>query len=249
MKFFIFRVPIAAAVLVVVSGCATTMRIPDRGRLPEAKDPWAQVLRDHVHDQGQTDFRSLKKDPALLTEAARRVGKRKLEDLQTDEELLTYYINGYNTLAMYLAVTSGHRPEQKIRFFVLTKINVAGEYMSLYQLENDVIRPLGEPRIHFALNCMVKDCPRLPNVPFRAETLDAQLQQAAEEFLNSEKHIRVEHKTKTVSLSPIMKWYREDFETPDQTLLDYINRYRDDAIPDEFKIKWLPYDWTLNQVD
>ena len=38
--------------------------------------------------------------------------------------------------------------------------------MSLYTLENDVIRPLGDERVHFALNCMVVSCPRLPRVAF-----------------------------------------------------------------------------------
>ena len=45
--------------------------------------------------------------------------------------------------------------------------------MSLYTFENEVIRPLGEPRVHFALNCLVRGCPRLPPTPFVAERLDA----------------------------------------------------------------------------
>jgi hypothetical protein len=58
-------------------------------------------------------------------------------------------------------IRSGVRPEQKIRFFLLRKYRVGGEDMSLYALENDIIRPLGEPRVHFALNCMAVSCPRL----------------------------------------------------------------------------------------
>ena len=43
---------------------------------------------------------------------------------------------------------------RKIGFFALGKVQVGGEAISLYDYENKVIRPLGDARIHFALNCM-----------------------------------------------------------------------------------------------
>ena len=49
--------------------------------------------------------------------------------------------------------------------------DVGGKTISLYKLENDVIRPLGEERVHFALNCMVVSCPRLPRAAFSAAAL------------------------------------------------------------------------------
>ncbi|MCI0400628.1 MAG: DUF547 domain-containing protein [Gammaproteobacteria bacterium] len=48
--------------------------------------------------------------------------------------------------------------------------------MSLYAYENDVIRKLGEPRVHFALNCVALGCPILPKKPFTGKWLDAELE-------------------------------------------------------------------------
>ncbi|MFT4823690.1 MAG: hypothetical protein ACJAUG_001456 [Halioglobus sp.] len=79
---------------------------------------------------------------------------------------------------------------------------------------------LGDARAHFALNCMVRDCPRLPRVPFRAELLDQQLESASWEFVASEKCS--DHGS-------------------------YINRYVKNQIPKSFKVKFIKYDWTINQ--
>jgi uncharacterized protein DUF547 len=46
------------------------------------------------------------------------------------------------------------------------KFIIGGRAMSLYAYESDIIRKLGEPRIHFALNCSALGCPILPSTPF-----------------------------------------------------------------------------------
>src|SRR5207248_1310678 len=66
----------------------------------------------------------------------------------------------------------------KFTFFYLKKVTVGGKSISLYDLENDVIRPLGEERVHFALNCMAVSCPRLPRTAFTADALEQQLDTA-----------------------------------------------------------------------
>src|SRR5262245_14253586 len=52
----------------------------------------------------------------------------------------------------------------KFTFFYLRTFTIGEKSISLHKFENDVIRPLGEERIRFALNCMVVSCPRLPRV-------------------------------------------------------------------------------------
>jgi hypothetical protein len=42
-------------------------------------------------------------------------------------------------------------------FFYLRKFNVGGNAISL--CDNRIIRPIGDERVHFALNCMVVSCP------------------------------------------------------------------------------------------
>jgi hypothetical protein len=61
----------------------------------------------------------------------------------------------------------------RARFFKFTENNIGGKHISLYDYENKIIKPMGDPRVHFALNCMVVDCPRLPDKPFAPEILDS----------------------------------------------------------------------------
>ena len=53
-------------------------------------------------------------------------------------------------------------------FFDRNRYQVGGEWISLAALENERIRPLGDARIHFALNRMVRGSGPLPREPFDA---------------------------------------------------------------------------------
>ena len=103
--------------------------------------------------------------------------------------------------------------------------------------------------MHFALNCMVRSCPRLPQNAFGADELEAQLEAAAREFLNDPRNVRVDAAAREVWLSAILDFYIEDFAADGkrETLIAYVNRYRDVPIDAGFVVKFIPYDWTLNR--
>jgi hypothetical protein len=216
-------------------------------------DAWARTLQRAVDAQGRIDFRAVAADPADLGAFVGWIAvmspARDPVRFPSRADRLAYYLNAYNALAMYAVLYSGRLPEDQVRFFVLIGLDVGGETISLYGLENDVIRPIGEPRVHFALNCMVRSCPRLPRQPFAAARLDAQLDAAAREFLNEPRNVRLDPAARTVRLSSILKWYAADFLAVQPTLIAYVNQYRDRAqqIPADYDVGFLPYDWTLNQ--
>lgn len=230
------------------TGCASTLPVPEAPTHSAAGNPWARVLAENVEPDGTIHFDALKKDPSTLRAAAREVALSRPEDFATSEEELAFAINAYNILAMRLAVDTDLKPKQKLRFFVLRKQHYLGEAVSLWTLENRIIRPMGEPRIHFALNCMVRDCPRLLREPYRRETLEEQLHAVTVEFLNDPRHVRYNAESNTLYLSRIFKWYRKDFETDDSGLVEYVNRYLEPNIPETADVEWLPYDWELNQA-
>ena len=115
--------------------------------------------------------------------------------------------------------------------------------MSLSALETDIIRPLGDPRVHFALNCMTTSCPRLPRTPFTADALDRKLDAAAREFTNDPRHVRA---TNPVALSTIFDFYTKDFLTRAPCLIAYVNLYRAQPIPITDRFVFSDYDWTIN---
>ncbi len=134
------------------------------------------------------------------------------------------------------------------RFFVRTDRQVGGRAISLDALETEVIRPIGEERVHFALNCMVRDCPRLPREAFRVERLETQLATAARGFCTEGRMVRPDPAHGTVWLSAIFNFYAKDFvlaKAPD--LIAYVNRWRPAPLPADAKVRFLDCDWTINR--
>ena len=95
---------------------------------------------------------------------------------------------------------------------------------------------------------MVRDCPRLPQQVFTEENLENMLQSLSLEFLNTEKHVEVDDDKKTVNVSAILDFYTKDFVESGKRndLIGYINLFRTEKIPDDYKVKYMKYDWTVN---
>jgi hypothetical protein len=236
-----------------LAACAT---VPPPRPTPEAAaaDPqaaWARVLSERVLDDGRVDFVGLRRDPRDLETYVAWVathGPKTTPALfPTPEARLAYHINAYNAVAMHHVVVSPRRPQERIRFFLLSGFVIDGDRLSLYAYENRIIRPLGDPRVHFALNCMVRGCPRLPREPFDARRLEAQLEREARRFLNEPRNVQVDPPLGVVRLSSILRFYREDFVARAPSLIAYVNRYREEPIPDGYRVRFIPYDWTLQQ--
>lgn len=244
------------AVFFVLTGCSTMVKVPDMpdNTAQKALGGWERVLGRYVNARGNVDFHALKENPGDLQRfvhyASITSPKKDPVAFPNDQDKLAFYINSYNSLAMYSILDSGIPKKlgdpQVVGFFKLKKLNISGERMSLYNYENDVIRPLGEERIHFALNCMVRGCPRLPQKPFSGTDLDAELDAAARAFLNEERNVMLDEEREVVYFSDILRFYTEDFLKKEPSLIAYVNRYRTRKIPSHYKIKFIPYDWTVN---
>ncbi len=215
---------------------------------------WAKVLRVFVNDQGEVDFHGLANNPtdlkAFVDYIARFSPDSAPARFPTKESRLAYHINAYNALSMYNVIDSGIPKSlsglTKVRFFGFKQFPIGGKTMSLYTYENDVIRPMGDERVHFALNCMSVGCPRLPKGPFTAAGLDEQLDREARRFLAEPRNLRVIPERKTVHLSEIFKFYKEDFLRRSPGLIAYVNRYAREKIPEDYEIDFIDYDWTVN---
>ncbi|MGK0175491.1 MAG: hypothetical protein ACI9AT_001878, partial [Ulvibacter sp.] len=68
-------------------------------------------------------------------------------------------------------------------------------------------------------------------------------QKQTEIALNNPNFIKV--KGDKVQLSQIFEWYKSDF-IQDGSEIEYINRFRKEAIPKEAKVSYYNYDWGLN---
>lgn len=223
----------------------------------EPGDPdqaWGRVLARFVNQRGQVDFRGLARERADLdafVAYVARVSPRSAPESFPDRQAkLAYYINAYNALAMLNVIDSGF-PESlagltKIRFFGVKRFALGGERMSLYALENDVIRLLGDERVHFALNCMVVSCPRLPREPFTPANLDRQLDEEARRFFAEPRNLELAPDRRLARVSSLLEFYTEDFLAKSPTLTAYINRHAPVSIPPDYAIEFIDYDWSVN---
>lgn len=244
----------------IVATCTSVIPSPMSPARPAVSPDaaWERVVQRAVDAPGRINFALVARDRADLDTYLAYVAQVSPHSHPTffpgRWDALAYYINSYNALAMY-GVIARQMPLDfesfltRVRFFTFTAYRIGGKHISLYDYENAIIRPLGEPRVHFALNCMVIGCPRLPQVPFRTQELDQQLEAAAMEFCNTTKHVQLDPERRVVRFSAILRWYMKDFvnERVAPSLIAYVNRYRVQKIPVDFAVEFLPYDWTINK--
>lgn len=217
---------------------------------PVSHGAFDALLRAHVKN-GVVDY------PAFQDNAAFR---KYVEDLARPaqlagkEETLAYYINAYNALAIQ-GILDGLSPGSllgRTRYFRIKEWPLNGQSTSLHDLEHKLIRPLGDPRIHFAIICASKSCPFLRSEAYAAGKLDAQLDEQARQFVNDPFRNRFDQGTRVAHLSEIFKWFDEDFRGPAGSPQKYIAKYAADPAAakllaaDGFKVVWIDYDWSLN---
>ncbi|MEO8585138.1 MAG: DUF547 domain-containing protein [Acidobacteriota bacterium] len=229
---------------------------------------WTPVLSTFVDDRGRVDYDALAKDRGALDRFLAAVaGTSPVSHpalFPTREEKLAYWINAYNAWVFRGVLARGPEKESVWRgglvsgysFFVGMDIVLGGEKTNLKKLEDKTIRALfKDPRIHAALNCASRGCPRLPRKAFEAATLDAELDAAMREFVSEARNVSVDAAARTATLSKIFDWFDGDFlafekarGNADPKLLDYVNRYRapDAQVPRDFRVRFADYDKSLN---
>jgi hypothetical protein len=243
-------------------------------------DDFGRMLQRFVDDQGLVDYARLKNDPEDIDRYYLLLSTYSPDSypslFPTEQSKLAYWINAYNaavikTVLNYYPISSVEDVEppaalfflpDKSGFFLFQRLTFGGETTSLYYLENGVIRKrFRDPRIHFAINCAARGCPRLPRRPFTAERLNDELDHETRKFLSEERNLRVDHQEKTIYLSSIFDWYESDFldwykeRYPQQeaTLPNYVALYLSEEESTElrrsagsYEVRFIPYDWRLN---
>jgi Protein of unknown function, DUF547 len=243
--------------LAALAGCATVVAPPAAPptNATQAEAAWSRVLERFVDARGAVNFRALAADRADLDRMLRHVADTPPGSFAEPRARLAHMINAYNALSMANVIGSG-LPEThaglvaKLRFFVWRKQVIGGEAMSLYAFENDVIRPftraIGEPRVHFALNCSALACPALPRQPFRAVSLDAELARETLAFFARPENLRVDDTAREIWLSELLNFYPEDFvPAHGASLVDYVNRTLGLSLPLDYAVRFTRYDWTV----
>lgn len=159
-----------------------------------------------------------------------------------------FWINAYN-LSVIKGIVDNYpikSPMDKSGFFDGIKYKLGGKKITLNDIEHKLLRKeFNDTRIHFVLVCGAKGCPPLISNVYSPESLDEQMTKQTKNAMNGNYFIKVDSKKKRVYGSEILKWYKDDF-TKNGSEIDFINEYRDNAIPDNFKLSYYSYNWELN---
>jgi len=207
-------------------------------------------LSDNIKD-GKVPYKAIKQEPAELNELVKMIGNVSLEDASSTEKK-AFYINTYNILTINSIIENGipSSPMDIKGFFDTIKHQVAGQQMTLDEVEKGTLFPeFGDARMHFALVCAALGCPQLQPEAYKPGKLDEQLNHATKETLNRDYFIRVENGKNTVKVSELFKWYKDDFLKEADSVLAYINQFRDKKIPSNYTVEHYDYDWSLNDVE
>ncbi len=227
------------------------------GTYPATAEPdlvaWNSLLRAAV-SEGYVDY-TLWDDNPLFDSLVEQVAATDTSAMSREEKLV-FYINAYNILAAK-GILDGSSPGGLLGRFVYfkrDKYNVAGERISLHQLEHERLRPLKEPRIHFAIVCASRSCPLLQSEAFTLEKLDEQLDSAATGFINDPQRNRFDTGERRAELSRIFDWFEGDFAEAAGSLQAYLAPFVENekakALLEQeaFDMDYIDYDWNLNGV-
>ncbi len=220
------------------------------------------LLRKYVNAAGDVNYAAWHKNAAdrkrleaYLQELSR--ASRRLPASRNAK--LAYWINAYNAVTLHGILRE--YPTTSIRnhtakFFGYNiwhdlLLTVGVEYISLDQIEHNVLRKMNEPRIHFAIVCASKSCPRLLNRAYTGAKLEEQLVANTKHFFANPLHFK--HQGGSFKLSAILSWFAADFGSSKASQLKTIAPYlpteaaREAAANNSVSVSYLEYDWSLNE--
>ena len=207
---------------------------------------WDELLTKYVTASGKVNYKGIKSEKAKLEAYLKELESLPIQSDWSRGEKMAYWINAYNAFTVKLIVDN--YPVSSItklhggNAWDVKWIMLGEKTYSLNNIENDILRPrYKDARIHFAVNCAAKSCPSLLNQAWTASNLESNFNKATRAFVNNSQFNKIS--AKSISVSKIFEWYKEDFEN----LIDFLNQYSTTEINNNAKVEFMEYDWSLNE--
>ena len=241
--------------IVVLNACAqqsppvgTTSNVPDHLL-------WDSLLKKYVDNTGLVNYKVFGEDSTLLSTYIEKLTSNIPNETWSENDQLAYWINLYNAATIKLILQ--HYPISSIKDigasiqipFINTPwqikfIILNGKKYNLDHIEHSIIRKMfDEPRIHFALVCAARSCPKLRNEAYIGDKLENQLTDQAKAFLSDS--LKNNISVNKIIISKLFRWYGGDFKKK-SSLIDYINQYSPEPIDKDADIDYMDYYWELN---
>ena len=209
------------------------------------------LLQAHVSKNGVVDYASF--NSQKLDTYLSYLEKKTPKVTWSENKQKAFWINAYNAYTIYLILHAINA--EKIKSITDIKkegktawkisfAKVGGKTYTLDYIEHEILRKtLFDPKIHVGVNCASGSCPKISNIAFTEENVEAELTRLMKDFINDSSINKLSKKK--VQISSIFDWFEDDF-TKNGSVIDYLNKYSATEISPKAKISYLKYDWTLN---
>jgi hypothetical protein len=249
-----------------------------RGQESDARRRAYDVLLDANVRDGMVYYRALKSDRARLDAYVASLASASLADASREEQvafwLNAYNAIVLQTVIDHYPITqrSGDYPARSIRqvpgaFERLTH-RVAGRTVTLDQIEQTILPGFQDPRVYLALGRGAVGGGRLRSEAYSAANLERQLTEIANECVTRSQCADVDRVGNLVKLSAVFSWREKEFvaayadkaaavfgdRSPiERAALAFIDPRlvtieREFLAKNAFKVEFLPFDWTLNDL-
>lgn len=262
---FPLRAPgaVLAAALVLAAPPAAAQTPTPRDAPAFDHGTFSTLLAAHVDSAGLVDYDAFDESSRFDAYLEALAGAD-LDRLDADARL-ALWINAYN--AWTIELINRHDERESIRNINKTLgfikaqgpwkerlAQVADTTWTLDEIEHEIIRErFDEPRIHMALVCAALGCPPLRAEAYTGPELDAQLDDQTRRFLlHAPEKNRVDVADRTVHLSPVFDWFRDDFPEGRDAFGRWLAQWfptgpeRDLLQSGDFDVEHTEYDWSLN---
>jgi len=206
---------------------------------------WDGLLTKFISSDGKVDYRSLNNNKGVLRDYIASLGANMPMETWTQEDKLAYWMNAYNAMTVDLILRN--LPLESIKDinkpWDQRNWKLGSKWYNLDEIEHQILRKMGDPRIHFGINCASFSCPPLLNEAFTSQKVDSQLDLLARRFINDPKRNTISKES--IQLSKVFSWFAKDFKTGG-TLIDFLNLYSEITIDPKARKSFKTYDWTLN---
>ena len=224
--------------------------------------PFDALLAKYVDTDGYVNYSAWQKsgpDRQALHSYLASLGKANRRVSTSKSAQLAFWINAYNAVTIEgmlqeYPTSSIRNHTAKLFGYNIWKelpLIVGNSQYSLEQIEHEILRKMGEPRIHFAIVCASVGCPRLRNEAYVANRLEEQLADNAKDFFSRPGNFRYDVRRGTMQVSAIMDWFGTDFGASQTQQFTRIKQYlpadvQAMAVSPRTRLSYMEYDWSIN---
>ncbi len=210
------------------------------------------LLKSNVNETGLVNYNAFK-DSKEFKEYLEAVKSANIIDLSVEDKL-AFYINAYNATVIknvldHLPIDS---PMDVDGFFNKIKHTIAGQEITLDELEHKYALKIEPTLTHFGLVCAAISCPKLITKAYDGKTVFKQLEENAKVFFNDPAKNKLDRENKILYLAEIFKWFKEifvkEYGSLKETAIYFINESDAKYLKEnEVTIKYMKYNWKLNR--